>query len=123
MASMSISELTDDPLLTSVPTHEGRKVLGGVALLEKLGQGGMGAVYRGRHVRLDVDVAVKVMAPPPNLPAERADAFVKRFVREAQTAAKIQHPNLIRVTDVNTESGVYYLVMDYVDGESAADRL
>jgi len=120
---MAEIDLANDPLLASVPVVEGYKVLGGVVLYQKLGQGGMGAVYKGRHVRLDIDVALKVMALPPGIPADQAESFVKRFIREAKTAAAINHPNLVRVTDVNTEAGLYFLVMDYVDGESAAARL
>ena len=85
---MPPTELLDDPLLTGVPLTEGYKVLGGVALYQKLGQGGMGAVYKGRHVRLDIDVAVKIMVPPAGISPERADAYVKRFIREARTASK-----------------------------------
>ncbi len=117
------ARIATDSLLTGVPVLEGYKVLGGVALYQKLGQGGMGAVYRGRHIRLNVDVAVKVMASPSELSREGTDTFIKRFVREAQTAASISHPNLLRVMDVNTEQGAYYIVMDYVDGESAGERL
>jgi serine/threonine protein kinase len=120
---MARSDLLDDALLGGVPVAEGYRLLGGVILYQKIGQGGMGAVYRGRHLRLNVDVAVKVMVPPGGLDASQADAFVKRFVREAQTAAAVKHPNLIRVYDVNAEAGTYYLVMDYIEGESAADRL
>jgi hypothetical protein len=94
-----------------------------VVLYEKLGQGGMGAVYRGKHLRLGIDVAVKVMAQPAAVAPEQAGEFVKRFIREAQTAAQIDHANLVRVLDVNTEHGVYFLVMQLVDGESAGDRL
>ena len=115
--------LLDDPLLTSVPVHEGYKVLGGVVLYQKLGQGGMGAVYKGRHIRLDIDVALKIMSLPAGISPEESDKFVKRFIREAKTAATINHTNLVRVMDVNSEHGIYYLVMDYVDGESAGDRL
>ena len=115
--------LATDPLLENVPTREGYKVLGGVVLYQKLGQGGMGAVYRGHHLRLDIDVALKVMALPPEMSPEAARSSVQRFLREARTAAAIKHQNLIRVYDVDTEYGVHYLVMDYVDGESAADRL
>ncbi len=120
---MPDTDMTTDPLLVDIPVCEGYKTLGGVVLYEKLGQGGMGAVYKGRHLRLDIDVAVKVMAPPTGMPQTSADNFVQRFVREAKTAASVKHQNLIRVMDVNTEAGVYYLVMDYIDGESAADRL
>jgi len=117
------ANLESDALLASVPTHEGYKVLGGVVLYQKLGQGGMGAVYRGRHLRLSVEVAVKVMAPPMGMSPTQAEGFIQRFIREAQVAAGISHQNLVRVIDVNSEANVYFLVMDFVDGESAADRL
>ena len=120
---MPDTSLASDPLLSGVPEREGYKVLGGVVVYQKLGQGGMGAVYRGKHLRLNIEVAVKVMAPPPNLPPQLADQFVKRFLREAQLAAMTSHQNLVRVIDVSSESGVYFLVMDYVDGESAGERL
>ncbi|TFH33980.1 MAG: serine/threonine protein kinase, partial [Dehalococcoidia bacterium] len=123
MSDGTQARLDQDPLLTSVPEAEGYKVLGGVVLYQKLGQGGMGAVYRGRHLRLNIDVAVKVMDPPAGIQASQSGEFVRRFVREAQTAASIQHSNLIRVYDVNSEAGVHFLIMDFVDGESASDRL
>jgi WD40 repeat protein len=116
-------ELLDDPLLANAPVRHGYKVLGGVVLYQRLGRGGMGAVYRGTHLRLQVDVAVKVMAPPPALEWGQLLDHERRFMREARIAAAINHPNLVRVTDVNGEHGIRYLVMDYVDGESAADRL
>jgi len=97
---MAPADLSQDPLLAQAPLHEGYKVLGGVVLYEKLGQGGMGAVYRGRNLRLNVDVAVKVMATPTGLPPDQADNYVKRFIREAQVAASINHPSLVRVTDL-----------------------
>jgi len=120
---MGASDLLADPVLASVPVCRGYKVLGGVVLYQKLGQGGMGAVYRGRHLRLDIDVAVKVMSLPTGLTPEQSDNFTRRFLREAKTAASITHQNLVGVIDVNTEAGIYFLVMDYVEGESAADRL
>lgn len=93
-----------------------------MVLYAKLGQGGMGAVYKGRHVRLDIDVAVKIMVPPAGMSLDRAAACVKRFIREGRIAAKINHPNLVRVIDVNAELGTHYLTTEFVDGESAADR-
>jgi sulfatase modifying factor 1 len=115
--------LASDSLLRDIPTTDGRKVLGGVALDHKIGQGGMGSVYLGRHLRLNIDVAVKVLLVPRDADQERAEASVKRFMREAQTAASISHQNLIRVMDVNVESDVHFLVMEYVKGESAGDIL
>ena len=119
----SYNSLLADPLLAGAGVHEGYKILGGTVLYRKIGQGGMGAIYLGRHLRLDIDVAVKVMAPPGSATPEDTDAFIGRFLREARTAAAINHQNLIRVLDVNSEGGVYFLVMDFVDGESAAERL
>lgn len=58
---MGQTDLSTDPLLEKAPIHEGYKVLGGVVLYQKLGQGGMGAVYRGKHLRLGVDMALKVL--------------------------------------------------------------
>ena len=120
---MPASDLTSDPLLEKAPVREGYKVLGGVVLYQKLGQGGMGAVYRGKHLRLEVDVALKVMAAPAGIHPDQAANYRQRFLREAKTAASVRHSNLIRVYDVNAEGGVHFLIMDYIDGESAGDRL
>lgn len=80
----------------------------------RLGHGGMGAVFRAYDVSLDVACVVKEMLPPedPSL----AEKFVEQFHREAKTLAKLQHPNLPRVTNYFVEEGGYYLVMDLVDG-------
>lgn len=101
-----------DPLIETV--------LGKVHLKRRLGEGGMGAVYVGHHLTLDVDVAVKVL--PPEL-ARRHPAFVERFLREARTAAQIHHPNIVQVYDVDYERGFFFIVMEYVDGETVAERL
>ncbi len=116
-------DILADPLLEGVPVVEGYRTLGGVAVYRKLGQGGMGAVYKGRHLRLGIDVAVKLLALPPELSSVDAEGFGQRMVREARAAATIRHANLVRVLDVNVEHGKQYLVMDCVDGESAEDRL
>jgi predicted Ser/Thr protein kinase len=101
-----------DPLLDTV--------LGKVLLKRVLGEGGMGTVYLGRHLTLDIDVAVKVL--PPNL-AQRNQAFIERFLREARTAAQIHHPNIVQVFDVDFQRGYFFIVMEYVEGETAAERL
>ena len=87
--------------------------LGGIPLLAKLGQGGMGAVYYGIHPRLNKEVAVKVL--PFHL-AEQQPELIQRFFREAQMASKVQSPHLVGVLDVNKEGSLFYLVMEFVNG-------
>src|ERR1700759_1873822 len=107
--------LNGDPLLQGLrkKSSEGF-ILGGVMLKSKLGEGGTGAVYLGWHTRLSCPVAVKVLkdASAQNLPM---------FLREARLTVAIDHPNLVRVFDVNidSESKIYYMVMEYIDGSSA----
>ncbi len=113
-------DLLQDPLLRDAPTVEGFKVLDPAVLYAKIGKGGMGAVYRGRHFKLDLDVAVKCLKP--SLVAEDGD-FVKRFEREARLAASIAHQNVVRVMDVQEKNGLHYLVMEFVRGETADERV
>ena len=82
---------------------------------ERLGMGGMGAVYRAAHLRLEQPVALKVMNPHL-LASHEARA---RFLREARTAGLVQHPNAVNVTDYGeTQDGHVYLVMDFLEGSS-----
>ncbi|MCX4245525.1 serine/threonine-protein kinase [Paraliomyxa miuraensis] len=77
-----------------------------------LGRGGMGVVYRARQVRLDRDVAVKLMRPEVGHDPELA----RRFEREAKALARLDHPGIVRVHDFGQAAGVCYLVMELVDG-------
>ena len=90
------------------------EVLAGTYRLDELiGEGGMGAVFRGRHVLLRRDVAIKVLHPD----FSRDPELVKRFDREAQSAARLNHPNCIQVTEFgSTEEGMKYLVMQLLEG-------
>jgi serine/threonine protein kinase len=88
--------------------------LGPCRVEERLAAGGMGVVYRARHTLLDQDVAVKVLAP--SLAADQE--YVTRFFREAGAAGQIDHPNVIRVIDVGKFEDRYYLVMEYVAGDT-----
>jgi len=110
-------DLSDDGLLRSAPRVQSENMtcpaLAGIPLLAKLGQGGMGAVYYGVHPRLRSEVAVKVL--PFHLAAQDSK-MVRRFYREAQIAAKVRSPHLVSVIDVNEESGLFFLVMEYVCG-------
>jgi serine/threonine protein kinase len=89
-------------------------VLGPYRVLDRLGKGGMSHVYLGEHAVLNKRVALKVLSA-----SLRADKVArKRFVREARTAAAIEHPNIVHVYDVDMDHDPPYLVMEFVDGIS-----
>lgn len=81
-------------------------------VLDQIGAGGMGRVYKAKHRRMDRIVALKVISPTA---MKDADA-VKRFEREVRAAAKLVHPNIVHAYDASQQDGVHYLVMEYVDG-------
>jgi tRNA A-37 threonylcarbamoyl transferase component Bud32 len=81
-------------------------------ILGVIGQGGMGVVYKARQPRLDRIVALKILLP--HLGA--APDFAERFLREARTLARLNHPNIVTVHDFGERAGFFHLVMEYVDG-------
>src|SRR5262245_32316840 len=83
-------------------------------ILEFVGKGGMGAVYRARQPALDRLVAVKVLPPE----VARDPAFAERFSREARSLARFNHPNIVTVYDFGETGGLYYIVMEFVAGKS-----
>ncbi len=85
----------------------------------EIGRGGMGIVYSARDVKLRRRVAIKVL--PPEL-AFRQE-IRKRFLREAQTAARLSHPHIVPIHTVGEAQGLVYFIMGYVDGESLAARV
>lgn len=93
--------------------------LGVYIIDQRIGSGGMGEVYRARDGRLSRDVAIKVV--PPLFAADRER--LARFEREAKLLAALNHPHICTLFDVGREDGTDYLVMEYVEGESLADRL
>ena len=84
-----------------------------------IGAGGMGEVYRARDTRLDRSVAIKVLAPHL---AERPE-HRQRLVREAKAISSLSHPHICQLYDVGHENGVDFLVMEFIEGETLADRL
>ena len=92
----------------------------GYVVDRQIGAGGLGTVWLARHQMLDTLFAVKVLDPGV---AEEQPDYVKRFVREAKLATKIRHPNLVAVHDAGYDAakGVYFLVMDYVKGDTLRD--
>ncbi len=106
-----------------MPTAEfesfSRLLDGQYELEREIGRGGMGVVYRARDLKLDRLVAVKTL--PPHL---AGDATIReRFLREARTAAKLTHPNIVPIYRADEIGGQVFFVMGYVDGESMADRI
>jgi WD40 repeat protein/predicted Ser/Thr protein kinase len=87
-------------------------VLGNYAVLDKLGQGGMGMVFKAKHRRMNRVVALKVLSPAIT---KNANA-VKRFQREVEAAAKLDHKNIVAAYDAGEDKGVHFLVMEYVEG-------
>ena len=86
---------------------------------DKLGQGGMGQVYKGHHPMLDRSVAIKVL-PPALIQSEEMRA---RFLQEARIAAALRHPNIVQIYDFGQDDELVYMIMEYVDGVSLKERL
>jgi tRNA A-37 threonylcarbamoyl transferase component Bud32 len=94
------------------PIEQIAKLFPQFEVLELLGRGGMGFVYKARQPRLNRLIALKILAPDP----EKRGRFAERFEREAQALAKLTHPNIVTVYEFGETSGLYYLVMEFVDG-------
>jgi serine/threonine-protein kinase len=92
----------------------GRKLSGRYEVLELIGRGGTADTYRALDKTLEREVAIKVLI-------DRSDDINKRFLREAQAMAKLNHPNIVQVFDVGEESGISYIVMELVRGKTLRD--
>lgn len=93
----------------------GQTLAGKYSIKELIKSGGMGSVYRGKHVLMDKTVAIKVLRP--SLAVD--NMVVARFSREAKAASRISHPHAVSVTDFGeSENGVVFLVMEYLDGQT-----
>ncbi len=95
------------------------KTLGQFEVVQQLGKGGMATVYKAYQANLQRHVAIKVLLPSL---AEDMD-LVKRFLREAQSAAALHHPNVITIHDVGSEDKIHYIVMEYLEGMTLAELL
>lgn len=92
----------------------GKRLSGRYKLLKMIGGGGMANVYLAYDSILDRDVAVKIL----RLDYANNEEFIKRFHREAQSVTSLSHPNIVNIFDVGEEEGIYYLVMEYVPGQT-----
>lgn len=95
------------------------KTLGKYRLIEQLGRGGFASVYKAYQPRLDRYIAIKVLHPH----LVEGEDFLARFEREAKAVAGLRHPNIVIVHDFEVQENTYYMVMEYIDGQSLKQRL
>ncbi len=95
------------------------KSIGNYDLLEKIAEGGMGAIYRGKHRETGQIVAIKIM--PPHM--AQNPVLLKRFEQEFRAASRLDHPNIVRALDYSDNGNMPYLVMEFVEGESLGQKL
>src|SRR5438093_1731707 len=93
-----------------------QKTLGRYKILGELGRGAMGAVYRALDPLIEREVAIKTLLP--NLPEEVMAEVRERFIREARSAGKLNHPNIVTIFDVGEHEGVAYIAMEILRGRS-----
>lgn len=94
-------------------------LMGEYVILDRIGAGGMGQVYKARHRRMQRIVALKVMSQQ----AMKDESAVKRFEREVVAAARLAHPNIVTAFDSGSQRGVHFLVMEYVEGHDLSTRV
>ena len=115
--------MSDKERQTGSKSRDARKKkvtqLGDFKLKKKLGEGGMGIVYLAQQVSLDRPVALKTLSRE----LSKREDFVKRFIREARSMARLDHPNVVRVYAVDSHKGIHYAAIEYIDGRSAQDWL
>ncbi|MBN1852380.1 MAG: serine/threonine protein kinase, partial [Pirellulales bacterium] len=104
--------MTDDPYLRL-------STVGRCQLSSRIGEGGMGVVYRGRHWDLDIDVAVKFL----HAHLAQNPGIADRFLREARLAARLNSPGIVRVYDCGKADGNVYIIMEFVDGQTLEAHL
>src|SRR5262245_19446965 len=95
------------------------RTVGKARILKRLGRGGMGDVYLCQHPDYDKAVAIKIL--PPDL--TRNDELLQRFRREAESAARLEDPNLVEIFDVGEENGFHFILMAFVDGVNLQEHL
>ena len=111
------SAAAEQTIAREVSAVAGMNQLGEYQLLGKLGEGGMGAVYKARHVRLDRLVALKVLAKDRTA----NPGAIARFEREMKAVGRVDHPNVVRAMDAREIEGTHFLVMEYVTGKDLAE--
>jgi serine/threonine-protein kinase len=95
------------------------KIIGGCQILEQIARGGMGVVYKARQLNLKRTVAIKILSEE----LSKDKTYVERFIQEARSAAVLSHGNIVHINDVGDHNGIFYFIMEYVDGENLRDIL
>jgi len=103
--------VVDDP-------NVAQPVLGRYQIVESIGKGAMGAVFLGKDPKIGRTVAIKTLPLSKEFDTQQLDEVRRRFLREAETAGRLSHPNIVTIYDVGEEHDLAYIAMDYVDGES-----
>src|SRR5262249_25370051 len=93
------------------------KTVAGYRILDRIGRGGMGTVYKANQVSLNRVVALKILSHK----TAQDPAFVKRFHKEAQAAGRLNHPNIVQVYDVGSDGGLHFYSMEYIENGSVQD--
>src|SRR5688572_25758760 len=91
-----------------------QKTLRQYEIVEKLGEGGMGVVYKARDTHLDRFVAVKVLPPERVADTERK----RRFIQEGKAVSSLNHPHIVVIHDIDEVDGMYFMAMEYVAGRT-----
>ena len=107
-----------EPAAAKVDPFIGKEFVG-YTIMEPLGQGGMGMVYKANQVRLDRMVAIKML----NKALVDNDEFIKRFQREARSMAQLHHPHIVSVIDFGEHDGIWYMVVEFVDGTNLSKMI
>src|SRR3954447_11084438 len=95
------------------------KTIGHYIVVDRLGEGGMGIVYKARDTHLDRFVALKVLPPEKVSDPERK----RRFVQEAKAASALNHPNIVHIYDIASDNGIDYIAMELIEGRTLADLI
>jgi formylglycine-generating enzyme required for sulfatase activity len=108
-----------DTVVSTLEESYSGQIFGRYELIQELGRGGMGVVWKARDVDLDRFVAIKLILPTHI----ESEVGIKRFQAEARASARLDHPGIVTVHDFGQRDGKYYLCMAFVDGRSLAERL
>ncbi|MBI4169075.1 MAG: serine/threonine protein kinase [Acidobacteria bacterium] len=92
--------------------------LGRFQIIRQIGRGAMGQVFLARDPKIDRQIAIKTIVHPPGISPEEAQETSRRFLREAQAAGKLLHPNIVTIFDVGEEEGVSFIAMEFIEGET-----